>query len=179
MHSSPTATPYSPQSRDTSTRFTAVLCKQRRLQTIETHTTLDTASPRSPTSNWQVDWRKDWAPILVPPLPRSTVRFQLLQFWVGVVQELTDDALAITLLDQTNPQNPDEVVTISLTEIPEQDHTLLKPGAVLYWSIGYREDQGRPRERISRIRARRLPAWSEVDLERGRACAQKVMADLK
>jgi len=96
-----------------------------------------------------------------------------------VVQEVADDGLVVTLFDQTNRQYPEEDATISLSEIPEQDHPLLKPGAILYWSIGYREDQGQPRERVSSVRARRLPVWSDTDLERGRANAQKVIADIK
>lgn len=179
MYSVPTATPPAPESMDTRTWFTSMTCKPLRLLPVKTCTTLDYASPQAPTAQRRVDLHKDWAPILVPPLRRSTERFRLLQLWVGVVQEVADDGLVVTLFDQTNRQYPEEDVTISLSEIPEQDHPLLKPGAILYWSIGYREDQGQPRERVSCVRARRLPVWSETDLERGRANAQKVIADLK
>lgn len=180
MHKSPTATPCAPDSPDTRTGLTKVFIgRSPRLPPGKMCTTLGHACIPSPTANWQMEWCKDWAVVLVPPLRRSKERYRLLQHWVGVIQELTNDGLVVTLLDQMNPQNPDEEVRISLAEIPEQDHLLLKPGSVLYWSIGYREDQGRPRERYSRIRARRLPVWSEDDLERGRACAQQVIADMK
>jgi len=179
MYSAPTATPFAPESMDTRTWFTSMNCRPLRLQPIKTCMTLDYASSQALTAQRQVDFHKDWTPTLVPPLRRPTERFRLLQLWVGVVQEIADDGLVVTLFDQTNRQYPEEDVTISLSEIPEQDHPLLKSGAILYWSIGYREDQGQPRERVSCVRARRLPVWSETDLERGRANAQKVIADLK
>jgi hypothetical protein len=178
MNSALTAIPSVPDSMDTFAWFTKVIGKLPRLRPIETCTTLDYASSQVLTAHSRVDLHEDWAPVLVPPLRRSAdERFRLLQLWVGVVQEIVDDGLVVTLFDQTNRQYPEEEVTISISEIPEHDFPLLQPGSVLYWSIGYREGQGLPRERISRIRARRLPVWSENDLERGRVNAQKVIID--
>lgn len=179
MYSAPTATPSSPDSQDTYARFTNVTGKPPRLLPIEMCTTLDDASSQALTGHWQVNLHEDWVPVMAPPLCRSTERFQLLQLWLGVVQEIADDSVVVTLFDQTNRQYPEEDVTISLSEIPEHDLPLLQPGSVLYWSIGYREGQGQPRERFSRIRARRLPVWNENDLERSRVNAQKIIADFK
>jgi hypothetical protein len=180
MYSASTATPFAPQNLDTRAWFSKVIGKTPRLQPIATCITLDDACLQAPTAHRQVDLQKDWEPVLVPPLRWPTERFQLLQLWVGVVQEISDNGgLVVTLVDQTDHHYPDEEVTISLADVPEQDRPLLMPGAVLYWSISYREDQGQPRERVSRIRVRRLPAWSEGDLERCRANAQQIIADLK
>lgn len=113
-------------------------------------------------------------PIVVPPLTSNTERFHLLQLWEGVVQEVRGDSVLVTLIDQTHLDYPDEEAEIAMAEIPEGDRHLVVPGAVLYWSVGYREGPGQPRERVSRIRFRRLPAWSKTDLDRAHANAQEL-----
>lgn len=112
--------------------------------------------------------------VVPPPLTISTERFNLLQLWEGVIEEVRDDAILVTLIDQTNRNYPEEEAEISIAEIPEGDRYLVQLGAVFYWSIGYKEGPGQPRERVSRIRLRRLPAWSKRDIESARANAQEL-----
>lgn len=51
--------------------------------------------------------------------------------------------------------------------------------AISQGRVTHCEVQGQPRERVSRIRVRRLPVWSEYDHDRSRANARKFIADLK
>lgn len=123
------------------------------------------------------------APIMRPPVPerilvprtiQSKIAFRQLQRWDGIVQSVNAETLTAVIRDKTNPQNPNEQVEISLDEISPDDQPLVTPGAVFYWSIGYAEGPGKPRERVSRIRFRRLPAWSQNEL----ATAQTRIEDL-
>lgn len=60
----------------------------------------------------------------------------------------------------------EELVEFDLDEITPDDIQMVVPGAVFYWSIGYREERSGERSRSSIIRFRRLPAWSPGDIER-------------
>jgi hypothetical protein len=180
MYSSSTATPSVQHNLETGAWCARVLWKPTCKQFIGSSTMLDNVGSHALTAYGQLDFHQNVTPVMVPPLQWTTERFQLLQLWLGVVQEVTDNGgLAVTLIDQTDHHYPDEEVTISLADIPEQDRPLIMQGAVLYWSISYREDQDQPRECVSRIRVRRLPTWSEGDLARSRAHAQQIIADLK
>ena len=105
------------------------------------------------------------------PLPRS---FQLLQQWEGVVKAISSDAFTCVIKDKTNPDNFDEEVEIDTSEVPEGDLHLLRPGSWFYWSIGYESGPGLPRQRVSRIRFRRLAGLSMRQLEKARANAKKI-----
>jgi hypothetical protein len=61
---------------------------------------------------------------------------------------------------------PDELVDIQRMEFADADADLVAPGAVFYWSIGYRVTPGGTKERLSVIRMRRLPQPTRRQLER-------------
>jgi hypothetical protein len=67
------------------------------------------------------------------------------------------------LKDRTNAEAADEFVTLSLDEVPESDRALVQPGAVFYWFIGYDVSRFGQLTRTSRIRFRRLPAWTPAE----------------
>lgn len=118
--------------------------------------------------------------IIVPPAPVALKEpRRVLQLWEGVVQEVTGDAFVATLRDKTHPTYPEEEMSITLAEVPDDDQALIVPGAVFCWSIGYKEGPGQPRERFSRIRFRRLPGWSARELTDARARAHDVIASLR
>lgn len=105
------------------------------------------------------------ATIRVPDAPPRTGNTILLQQWQGTVVEiLTDEFVAITR--DVKPGFPEEQVTLLLEDVPLADRALVEPGAVFYWTISYEEDEYGTRTRSSRLRFRRLPAWSRRDLER-------------
>jgi len=102
----------------------------------------------------------------VDPLIRLTPgsperRFHVLQQWECVVDGIEGDSFTADLLDLTDPSKPREIVEIPLIEISEADLALLLPGAVFYWILGYEITRGGQKRRVSEIRARRNPKWSQ------------------
>jgi hypothetical protein len=96
-----------------------------------------------------------------------------LQRWEGVVLDVDDACFVVRLIDVPG-EHDDEEVKLSREELSDFDVELLEPGAILYWTIGYRQQLRGSRERVSRIRLRRVPAWTERQLTE----AQQSAADL-
>jgi hypothetical protein len=117
--------------------------------------------------------------ILLPGPVALTESRRLLQLWEGLVQAVTGEVFIATLRDKTNPTYPEEEMSIALDEVPVDDRALVVPGAVFYWSIGYKEGPGQPREGFSRIRFRRLPGWSARELSDARGRARELIASLR
>ena len=111
-------------------------------------------------------------PVQVPnhvisrPSTKDAGKFLLLQLWEGKVVFVDEEKneFVSVVIDKTNPEFPDEKVTLSTMEIDPNDNHLLEAGSIFYWSIGYVDTPGRPRSRVSRIRFRRLPAWSKKEV---------------
>lgn len=115
-----------------------------------------------------------------PPSPRRTIPAvnignkveNIKQEWHGMVVNYADNELTVRLEDVTHPENPDELVTLSIEEIEERDQPLIQNGAIFLWHIGYRYGPTYPRERFSKIRFRRLPKWTDVEIERANKLAK-------
>lgn len=103
--------------------------------------------------------------VLYNTVDRVSGSFQLLQSWSGNITSINNDSFVSVIHDRTNPSNPDEEVTLDISEITSDDLPLLTEGAVFYWSIGYADYPGRPRSRVSQIRFRRLPSWSQKEID--------------
>jgi hypothetical protein len=103
--------------------------------------------------------------------------FHLFQLWEGKVIRVGDEDFTAILMDKSSPDNPEEEVVIDRLEVPKDDQPLLRPGAIFYWSIGYEDEPGRPRRRVSQIRLRRLPGWTKRELARAKHKAAQ-LADL-
>jgi len=103
--------------------------------------------------------------VRLPAQVRKRERFMVLQKWEGTVRTFTRTEFIATLYDLSDPSRPNEEVALLKDEISESDLPLLEPGAVFYWSIGYRVDEWGSRERVSALRFRRLPVWTRRDLE--------------
>jgi hypothetical protein len=95
--------------------------------------------------------------VRLPALHLSSARVILLQRWVGRVERLLGDTMIATLEDETDSQNSPEEVELDLSEISPSDQSLVAPGAVFYWSIGYYDSPGGQRERVSTLRFARFP----------------------
>jgi hypothetical protein len=108
----------------------------------------------------------DFASWLAETEPTSTPcdRFVASQKWEGTVLETASDSFLARLVDLTT-QNPDEEADFPLDEVPHPDLSLVQPGAVFYWDIGYLDKVDGQRMRISSIRFRRLPAWTLDELK--------------
>ena len=92
--------------------------------------------------------------------------FKLLQEWEGKVEKVGDETFLAIIKDKTRVDNPDEDVEIFMSEISPEDRSFVRPGALFYWSVGYEEGQGVPRQRVSRIRFRRVPGITTRDIAR-------------
>lgn len=92
--------------------------------------------------------------------------YQLLQQWEGYVIAVLNKEMLCRIIDKTNPDNPEEEVTIPLRELEPSELSLVKPGAVFYWSIRYADQYGRGRTRESLIRFRRLPPIKKIEMEK-------------
>jgi hypothetical protein len=90
--------------------------------------------------------------------------FDLLQQWEGIVQSVDGESFTVVLHDLTHQASEHEA-TLPVEEVSPGDRRLLKPGAVFYWSIGYKRHRSGQQERVSAIRMRRLPGWSRRDVE--------------
>jgi hypothetical protein len=104
-----------------------------------------------------------------PPLRR----FELLQAFEATVLEVSADSFWAELHDLSNPSNPPETVELPLSEISKPDQSLLQPGSIFYWSIGYETSPTGQIRRISEIRLRRTPEWSQQTLDSMLARAAK------
>lgn len=95
------------------------------------------------------------------------------QHWHGEVLEDLGETFTMIIRDQTEKNNPDEIVEISKEEIERHDWALINPGAQLNWYIGYKQGNLVPRETFSAFRFRRLPAWSQEEIDRAEALAKE------
>ncbi len=115
-------------------------------------------------------------PVPVNPIRHRAVSNRLLQLWEGRVLSRGKDEFTAIVQDNTNPSNPEEEVVIALTELGDEDLPLVQPGAVFYWSIRYEQQIGMPRQRVTRIRFRRLPNWTGSEQEQARNYAKRSRA---
>ncbi len=121
--------------------------------------------PESPTEV-QEETPKDIRPLirLLPGQPPQR-RFNVLQKWEGIVDEITSDSVWAVIADLTDLSAPLESVELPLAEIPEADHELLAPGSVFYWHIGYEQNPGGQVSRVSEIRMYRSRQWTQRMLD--------------
>ncbi len=104
-------------------------------------------------------------------------KYRLLQQWEGVILEVHEDSFISQLRDKSG-NAPDEEAEIDFDEISERDMYLIKPGAFFYWNIGYHESKSGQRTRSSLIIFRRVPAWSEKEIERARKRSDNICEKL-
>jgi hypothetical protein len=115
----------------------------------------------------------DLFPPRVGPQPfRST--FTALQEWEGYVLWVSDETFSARLIDLTDRRkNEDEEADFPLTDLSDSQRRELRPGAIFRWAIGYRRTRSGTKERVSKIVFRRLPAWTERELESNRRKAEE------
>lgn len=133
--------------------------------------------PQESTSQLQKT-RQDIAPLIrLAPLRAPRRRFDIVLQWEGVVREIEGDSVRAELLDLTDPSAAMEIMEIPLAEIPVGDQPLLKEGSVFYWSIGYETSPGGQIRRVSEIRVRRTPRWSQHTINAIRAKAASLFGE--
>jgi hypothetical protein len=87
---------------------------------------------------------------------RTRPKFQVLQKWEGIVEEVKKDHILVKLIDLTNG-GTDEEALLDYEDISADDLALVKEGAMFYWSIGYETQLDRQVKKSSFIKFRRLP----------------------
>lgn len=107
------------------------------------------------------------------PEPPSDI-FLALQRWEGVVIECREETFLARLTDLTAEGTGEEEVELLLDDVPDEDRSLIGPGAVFYWAIGYRYEASGQSSRVSTLRFRRLPVWSASELEAAHERARQV-----
>jgi hypothetical protein len=122
------------------------------------------------------------APRLLPTRPERTSEptaiLQPIQSWEGVVLQVTDDTFSVRLVDLSGDRAEEEM-ELEKEELSDFDLGLLEPGAIFYWTIGYRVKLPRgARERVSQIRFRRLPAWSRSEIAAAKERAKRLAREL-
>jgi len=107
---------------------------------------------------------KDLGVVELPLRTRVVPREEILQEWEGQVQEVGDVYFSARLVDLTRGEKEEtEESDLPIDDLVEADRTLLVPGAVFRWIIGYRWEDGE-KERFTRVVIRRLPVWTEKEI---------------
>jgi hypothetical protein len=88
-----------------------------------------------------------------------------LQEWEGQVQEVGAYHFTARLADLTADESEEtEEGDLPIADLTESDRSLLVPGAVFRWLIGYRYIKGN-KERFTRFVIRRLPVWTRAEIK--------------
>lgn len=117
-------------------------------------------------------------PVVTQPTFPRLDHGEVLQKWEGQVVRLTAGGFVAKLVDLT-AMAPEEDAEFALDDVSAADLPLVQPGAVFYWSIGYRVAVRGQRSRESVLRFRRLPTWSRADRAEAAARADGWSARLK
>lgn len=112
--------------------------------------------------------------VLLPSEPRPTSFATIEQAWEGCVDEFNGNTILASLLDLTGG-NPEEAVEIPVEEVAEDDRSLIARGALFYWYIYYHTSESGQIRRSSMIRFRRLPQWTETELQKAEEEAAKLL----
>lgn len=110
------------------------------------------------------------------PIPKTDTipqrGFKLIQEWFGTVTDVNTKTFTAVISDRTNTNNSNELVELDLSEVPEDDVKILRAGSLFYWSVGYEDSPGIPRQRVSRIRLQRLPGLTVREILKAEQKAQ-------
>ncbi len=112
-------------------------------------------------------------PVALPSHTQVQPHFHVLQKWQGTVSEVTGSTFIARLFDLIETSD-EEVAEFDLEEVSRGDLALVAPGAVFYWSVGYRTEPSGERSRSSVLVFRRLPSWSDRDLRRAADRAEEL-----
>lgn len=88
--------------------------------------------------------------------------FKAIQKWEGKVVSLSTDTFR-AILSPLVGERIEQEAEIYVQDVTPDERSLIEPGAIFYWSIGYLErPSGRVRESV--IRFRRLPTWTNFEV---------------
>lgn len=118
----------------------------------------------------EVKKEKDQPIIHFPPVHFREWRrghFVSLRKWEGIVESLSKEGFIAKLKD-VDREVPDERVEIDFDELTNVDERpLVKTGAIFSWTMGYSVTPSGTRKRQAILIFRRMPVWTEDDIEQG------------
>ncbi|MFH1328470.1 MAG: hypothetical protein ABIH76_06500 [Candidatus Bathyarchaeota archaeon] len=102
------------------------------------------------------------------PQPREVrYSFSVLQEWEGYVVSISNETFTARLADVTkNCMIEDEEADFPLDDLEDTDRSIICPGSIFRWIIGYRRSPGGTKDRASRIVLRNLPSWTKKEIEK-------------
>lgn len=104
-------------------------------------------------------------------------RFILKQEWVGRVDEVREDTFVATLATRAAPGEY-EYAEIEIEEVAPTELDHLRPGAVFYWVVGYRDEPHGQRLGVSSILFRKMAEPTGEQLQRAQDEAASTLAFL-
>lgn len=108
------------------------------------------------------------------PKNNDLIKEEIIQQWSGVVERVSGQDVVVVLQDLTDTTMPDERVTLDIREFDSNDSELLRPGAMFFWYMGYRQGRKSTKQRFSLFRFRRLPNWTQRELDLARSKAKEM-----
>ncbi|QHE76788.1 hypothetical protein [Hydrogenophaga sp. PBL-H3] len=97
---------------------------------------------------------------------KETVAFKLLEAWTGRVEHVdTESGVFDAQVSSEHQAGILENAQFNFEEISEDDLDLIKPGALFYWSVGYRVDKFGRRSTESSLRFKRGKIWTRKQNE--------------
>lgn len=105
---------------------------------------------------------------------KARAAFHLRQEWLGRVEEVHEDHFQARLY--TRRDDAEELADIWIEELSPADQEQLRPGAVFYWTIGYRDEPWGQRRNVSTFHFRRVPPLDENESARAQAAATDLEA---
>ncbi len=108
--------------------------------------------------------------------PLESETFETLQKWLGVVVSVDeeDQEFRARLMDKTNPEHPDEEVTLSMNDVSVSDLGFLQSGSVFSWSIGYGINKVGTKVKQSVLHFSRLKGFSTSDYKESKVRASEL-----
>ena len=110
-------------------------------------------------------------------------RLEVLQTWEGVVTDIDsqEGVFVARLYDLIGPSSSVKEAEFYVEDVSHNDRDLLKVGGIFRWMIGYRRHSYGQKERVSAIIFRRIPAWTENDInlamEEGKRLAERLVVE--
>ena len=104
--------------------------------------------------------------------------FVSLKKWEGIVEAVFETSFIARIKDVAN-EAPDERVEIDFDELTNVDEkNMVKKGAIFSWTMGYHISPGGTRKRQAVLIFRRMPKWSEADIQKGYQAADEMYEKL-
>lgn len=104
-------------------------------------------------------------------------RYILLKKYEGFVTGRTQETFSARL-SESRSNYPEIEAEFDLEELSEIDRNLVVKGAQMVWTIGY-SYAGSTRKRESLIYLRRLPPWTDSELEQGMKAAEDLTSGIR